>query len=29
MSKDLLNNIIGEIENQIDSVETTPDIENI
>jgi len=29
MSKDLLNNIISEIENQIDSVETTPDVENI
>ena len=29
MSKDLLNNIISDIENQIDSVETTPDVENV
>ncbi len=29
MSKDLLNNIIGEIESQIDSVKTTPDVENV
>ena len=29
MSKDLLNSIIGDIETQIDSVETTPDVENV
>ena len=29
MSKDLLNNIIGEIESSIDSVSVTPDIENV
>ena len=29
MSKDMLHNIINEIETQIDSVEVTPEVENV